>query len=831
MSRLSRQDYHGYTQQTHPRWSPSPPLNRLSAAVDPRLAPRLSNAAQQDMQAQSQTPQLTSSQITPQSSSLPSNAEVVQAINAMSAQVTNQLSVMGTQLASLVSLTSRLIEMSQMQIAATDNTGRTNNAPFGSAVAANTLGAPGSRTDASPATSTVDLSRARVNGTQNSTSFASNNPATAQASNTGRPDTRQGQFYQNPSSTNFRTTLDSASSTLDRTFGSTLRGASPASSSTMNNSLSAATGRTPTQQPASQQAQMQQPHHQQQQQHLQSQPQSLQQQPATHQQQQQQHHQHQPDATQDANDLLKSRLPSPVFPDDPMDMSAEVSASGHQTPSNLKRLSTAGQSVTDSARKANTEVSLGDWKGWLNRTWHPPPGHQSRSIKYRTMQAARRAHRDQTKRSMATLGRLPLKEFLEIRPEQYLSVRKTGRKLYQEWLLQEVRLAKQPEDRVKAAVNRLENDHPELGDCEDHWKARQLLQQIIDNAIDEANLHRKKEARASNAHQEPGESTPRTMDGARSTSMLGLSASSSSSALADADRSLRGGDMSISSARKGSTGGGANGPGSNKGIKGVQRRKADQADLDDTPMRFRQPPNPRNSMLGTGGNDDQTGSSLQTQQGSSLSSSGLEAAHSGRGTTLADYSGYSNEPSTIASATSSDALQASRQHAPHSQHLQHTQHAQAQQPQHTQHQQHSQHAQHHNAHQATHQQDQTHNAWASQTAAPGPSLFGQSGYAQTATQQALSHHQQYGHHSHHHNSNYLSSDPGQTGLSASSSGLLDDQRHQSHLSPLVNGGSVRMHQPHQQQQPQPQHHHQQQAQQQHHQQQAQSTFFDSRGYQ
>ena len=830
MSRLSRQDYHGYTQQTHPRWSPSPPLNRLSAAVDPRLAPRLSNAAQQDLQPQSQTPQMVSSQIAAPSSSLPSNLEVVQAVNAMSAQVTNQLSVMGTQLASLVSLTSRLIEISQMQLAAADSTGRSNNnAAFGSGVAAASLGAQSSRAEASPANSTVDLSRTRLNGTQNSSSFASNNVTAGQTSNAARPDTRQGQFYQNNSSNNFRTTLDSASSTLDRTFGSTLRGASPTSSSAINSSLSAATGRANTQQPTSQPLQQQQ-----QQQHLQSQAQSLQQQPTSH--QQQQHHQQQPDSSQDPNDLLKSRLPSPVFPDDPMDMSADVSTSGHQTPSNLKRLSTAGPGATDSARKAaNAEASLGDWKGWLNRTWHPPPGHQSRSIKYRTMQAARRAHRDQTKRSMATLGRLPLKEFLEIRPEQYLSVRKTGRKLYQEWLLQEVRLAKQPEDRVKAAVNRLENDHPELGDCEDHWKARQLLQQIIDNAIDEANLHRKKEARASNAHQEPGESTPRTMDGARSTSMLGLSASSSSSALADADRSLRGGDLSIASGRKGSTGAGANGGvGGNKNGKGIQRRKADQAELDDTPTRFRQPPNPRNSMLGPGGSDDPSGSSLQAQQGS-LSSSGLEAAHSGRGTTLADYSGYNNDSSTIASATSSDALQASRQHAPHSQHLQHAQHTQAPQQQHTQHQQHSQHTQPHNTHQATHQQDQTHNSWASQTAASGASLFSQTGYTQTATQAALSHHQPYGHHSHHHNSNYLSSDPGQTGLGASSSGLLDDQRHQSHLSPLVNGGSVRMHQPHQQhQQQQQQHHHQQQPQpQQHHhqQQQPQSTFFDSRGYQ
>ncbi|KAJ1032717.1 hypothetical protein NDA16_000739 [Ustilago loliicola] len=489
MSRLSRQDYHGYPQQTHPRWSPSPPLNRLSAAMDLRLAPRLSNAAQQELQPSSQTPQLASSQIAPPSS-IPSNVEVVQAVNAMSAQVTNQLSVMGTQLTSLVSLTSRLIEISQMQLAATDTAGRATSAAPGSGVPGQPLGSQALRPDASPANSNLDLNRARVNGIQNSSSFPNNNLSTATASNTGRPDTRQGQFYQNPQ-------------------------------------------------------------------------------------------QQQPDASQDANDLLRSRLPSPVFPDDPMDMSAEVSTSGHQTPAQLKRLSTAGQGANDSARKAaNPEASLGDWKGWLNRTWHPPPGHQSRSIKYQTMQQARRAHRDQTKRSMATLGRLPLKEFLEIRPEQYLSVRKTGRKLYQEWLLQEVRLAKQPEDRVKAAINRLENDHPELGDCEDHWKARQLLQQIIDNAIDEANLHRKKEARASNAHQEPSESTPRGMENARSTSMLGMSASSSSSALADADRSLRGADMS---ARKGSTTGGA---GANKGTKGgVQRRKADQAELDDTPTR------------------------------------------------------------------------------------------------------------------------------------------------------------------------------------------------------------------------------------------------------
>lgn len=777
MSRLPRTDYHGYQAQAHPRWSPSsPPLNRLSTGFDPRLAPRVNNAAQQqEMQQPSQTPQLAPNQLASSASSLPSNVDVVQAINAMNSQVTSQLSIMGTQLASLVSLTSRLIEISQMNLAAADSNGRPTNATAsasGSGVSAPSMGAQGFRADASPANSSTELNRARVNGSQNPPSFASsgNNMAVGSANNTTRADPRQGQFYPNAASNNA-----ASGSTLDRTFGSTLRAASPSSNSVMNNSLYVAAGRT------TQQQQQQQPQLQQQQQQPQLQPQQQGMQHTSQQQQQAQ------------DDLLKSRLPSPVFPDDPMDMHADVSTSDHQTPSSLKRLSTAGQAAGDSARKASTEASLGEWKGWLNRTWQPPAGHQSRNIKYRTMQAARRAHRDQTKRSMATLGRLPLKEFLEIRPEQYLSVRKTGRKLYQEWLLQEVRLAKQPEDRVKAAINRLENDHPELADCEDHWKARQLLQQIIDNAIDEANLHRKKEARASNSHQEPNESTPRGMEGARSTSMMNMSASSSNSALADADRSLRGGDTSIASARKSNNAATTNGPGAAKNAKGVQRRKADQAELDDTPTRFRQPPSQRNSMLGPSGGEDTTGSSLQAQQGS-LSSSGLEAAHGSRATALVDYSGYSHDSGGMTSSTS-DALQPSRH-----QHMQ-------QQP----------HQQHHNAH----QQDQSHNAWASQTAAPGPSLFGHSNYTTTAPQQTLSHHQTYGHHSsHHHNSNYLSSDPNQTGLSASGSGLLDDQRHQSHLSPLVNGGNMRMHAAHQQQHHQPQQ-----------QQQAQGTFFDSRGYQ
>lgn len=41
-------------------------------------------------------------------------------------------------------------------------------------------------------------------------------------------------------------------------------------------------------------------------------------------------------------------------------------------------------------------------------------------------------------------------------------------------------------------LHRIECDHPILRRCEDHWKARQLLQQVIDNAIDEINLSRKR---------------------------------------------------------------------------------------------------------------------------------------------------------------------------------------------------------------------------------------------------------------------------------------------------------------------------------------------------
>ena len=241
-------------------------------------------------------------------------------------------------------------------------------------------------------------------------------------------------------------------------------------------------------------------------------------------------------------------------------------------------------------------------KAWTDYTWRPSASDHGRVVKYRTMQAARRAHKDMTKRSMATLGRLPLKEFLEIKPEQYLNVRKTGRKVYQEWLHQEVRLAKQPEDRLRAAINRIEHEHPALGDCDDHWKAKQLLQQIIDNAIDEANLHRKKVSLGC-THPKRGASQNRGRQLIADPSRLvfqearasnagdhGTNATPRSAAMNELDRN-RGNSLHGDGARKGVGAAGAAG-GSSKAPKAGARRKAEQAELDETPSRFRAPPAP-----------------------------------------------------------------------------------------------------------------------------------------------------------------------------------------------------------------------------------------------
>lgn len=138
---------------------------------------------------------------------------------------------------------------------------------------------------------------------------------------------------------------------------------------------------------------------------------------------------------------------------------------------------------------------MGSYQFWA---FTPPQPSESKlrllpEPQFRTLQAARLDLQRKTGRTMAKLGRLPLKDYLEVSPQEYLHARKTGRAVYNEWLEPLVRMAKQPKDRVKACTNFIEYTHPMLAQCEGSFKARQLLQQIVDNAIDEATNARKKD--------------------------------------------------------------------------------------------------------------------------------------------------------------------------------------------------------------------------------------------------------------------------------------------------------------------------------------------------
>ena len=131
---------------------------------------------------------------------------------------------------------------------------------------------------------------------------------------------------------------------------------------------------------------------------------------------------------------------------------------------------------------------MGDYRYWA----FTPPTNANGVFdalpepRWRTLSAARVDLQRKTGRTMAKLGRLPLKDYLEVDGGEYLAARKAGRSAYQEWLDPLVRLAKQDADRVKACTNFIEFHHPMLAKCEGSYKARQLLQQIIDNAIDES---------------------------------------------------------------------------------------------------------------------------------------------------------------------------------------------------------------------------------------------------------------------------------------------------------------------------------------------------------
>lgn len=166
---------------------------------------------------------------------------------------------------------------------------------------------------------------------------------------------------------------------------------------------------------------------------------------------------------------------------------------------------TAGFPGSPSSNDSGATVGAsGDYRMWANA---PPqvPETKLRELpepKWRTLQSARLDLQRKTGRTMAKLGRLPLKDYLEVSQPEYLAARKTGRAAYNDWLQPLVRLAKQDAERVRACTNLIEYSHPMLSLCEGSFKARQLLQQIIDNAIDESTNAKKKSGGGQNGSQQ-----------------------------------------------------------------------------------------------------------------------------------------------------------------------------------------------------------------------------------------------------------------------------------------------------------------------------------------
>jgi hypothetical protein len=139
------------------------------------------------------------------------------------------------------------------------------------------------------------------------------------------------------------------------------------------------------------------------------------------------------------------------------------------------------------------------WADWIEA--RPPPPAAVRNLppaKYKSIKEVRMERKQKTNRSLATIGRIPLKQYLEVGGDaEYRAVRRLARTVYNTWLEPNVRLAKQDPHRLTACFHRIEYAFPILGDCEGHWKARELMLQVIDNAIDEVAFQKRKEARLS----------------------------------------------------------------------------------------------------------------------------------------------------------------------------------------------------------------------------------------------------------------------------------------------------------------------------------------------
>lgn len=151
--------------------------------------------------------------------------------------------------------------------------------------------------------------------------------------------------------------------------------------------------------------------------------------------------------------------------------------------------------ITRQALPQENDNQKAEWTQWVTPRPIPRKSNDPQP-KYRSIKQVRLERKEKTNRPLATIGRIPLREYLELdTDEQYRSVRRLARSVYTSWLEQNVRLAKQDFKRVHACINKIEHEFPILADCEGHWKAKELMLQVTDNAIDEVSNQRKKQER------------------------------------------------------------------------------------------------------------------------------------------------------------------------------------------------------------------------------------------------------------------------------------------------------------------------------------------------
>lgn len=145
--------------------------------------------------------------------------------------------------------------------------------------------------------------------------------------------------------------------------------------------------------------------------------------------------------------------------------------------------------------------AVGPWQDWEVQRQHPSSVlERLPRAKHRTLREVRAEIKANSNRPSGAVGRIPLKQYLEVSgPEECRAVRRLGRKLYTAWLKPNTRLGKQDSARLSACINCIEYTFPALADCEEHWKARQVMLQVIDNAIDEHKSSERRKATMSAA--------------------------------------------------------------------------------------------------------------------------------------------------------------------------------------------------------------------------------------------------------------------------------------------------------------------------------------------